>query len=113
MLDKKLGKIERVKFGQTGGYDDSNLGLGLTLSGEGWGCTWSISHAFSQTIKWSEHCKWTEKDRDAGYAKTMREIDKLLIAAKVDTVDRLKGIPVEATFDGNLMKDFRILTEVL
>jgi hypothetical protein len=33
--------------------------------------------------------------------------------AKVNSVDRLKGVPVEATFDGNLLKEWRILTEVL
>jgi hypothetical protein len=28
-------------------------------------------------------------------------------------VDELKGKPVEVTFDGNMLKEWRILTEVL
>jgi hypothetical protein len=33
--------------------------------------------------------------------------------AKVNSVDELKGKPVEVTFDGNMLKEWRILTEVL
>jgi hypothetical protein len=43
----------------------------------------------------------------------MRFVSKLLKEAKVNSVDKLKGIPVEVTFDGNILKDWRILTEVL
>jgi hypothetical protein len=43
----------------------------------------------------------------------MRYVSKLLKDAKVDAVQKLQGIPVEVTFDGNLLKEWRILTEVL
>jgi hypothetical protein len=43
----------------------------------------------------------------------MRFLSKLLKEAKVDSVDQLKGKPVEVTFDGNLLSEWRILTEVL
>jgi hypothetical protein len=43
----------------------------------------------------------------------MRYLSKLLNEAKVSSVDKLKGIPVEVTFDGNMLKEWRILTEVL
>jgi hypothetical protein len=39
--------------------------------------------------------------------------EKLLKQAKVDSVERLKGKPVEVTFDGNRLEEWRILTEVL
>jgi len=43
----------------------------------------------------------------------MRFVSKLLKEAKVDNVDKLKGIPVEVTFDGMMLKEWRVLTEVL
>ena len=39
--------------------------------------------------------------------------NSLLNEAKVDDIKNLKGVPVEATFDGTLLKSWRILTEVL
>ena len=64
-------------------------------------------------IKSSEHTQWTEQDRTNNIDDTVRFVSKLLSDAKVNSVDRLKGMPVEATFDGNLLKEWRILTEVL
>jgi hypothetical protein len=43
----------------------------------------------------------------------MRYLSKLLKDSNVNSVDKLKGVPVEVTFDGNMLKDWRILTEVL
>lgn len=111
-MEKRLGKIESVKFG-IGGYQDAMIGLHVTLSGSGWGvgdsrCTWD-----AESVKWSEHCKWTESDRDTDYAKLIRYLSKLLKEAKVNTVEQLKDIPVEVTFDGNTLKEWRILTEVI
>lgn len=111
-MEKKLGKIESVKFG-LGGYQEAMLGLSVTLSGEGWGVGDFKGNWDAETIKVSEYTKWTETDRDKGYSDTMRFLSKLLKEAKVSSVDKLKGIPVEVTFDGNLLKEWRILTEVL
>ena len=111
-MEKKLGKIESVKFG-LGGYQDSELGLTVTLSSGGWGVSDFKGNWDTERIKWSEHCKWTEEDRDIGYSETMRYLSKLLKDSKVDSVDKLKGKPVEVTFDGNMLKEWRILTEVL
>jgi hypothetical protein len=43
----------------------------------------------------------------------MRYVSKLLKESKVDSVEKLKGKPVEVTFEGNMLKEWRILTEVL
>ena len=43
----------------------------------------------------------------------MRKISKLLSQAKVSEIHELKGIPVEVEFEGMMMKDWRILEEVL
>jgi hypothetical protein len=111
-MEKKLGKIEDVRFG-LGGYQGAMLGLHVTLGNGSWGVGDTKSNWDSEQIKWSEHTKWTEEDRDGWYAEIMRYVSSLLKDAKVDSVDKLKGKPVEVTLDGNQLKSWRILTEVL
>ena len=111
-MEKKLGKIESVHFG-IGGYQDSMIGLHITLGGNSWGVYDSKSAWDAELVKWSEYCKLNESDRDLDYAGIIRFVSKMLNEAKVKTVDKLKGIPIEATFDGNILKEWRILTEVL
>ena len=111
-MEKKLGKIESVRFGH-GGYQDSCLGLSVTLSASGWGVGDFKGGWDAELIKHSEYSKWSEEDRDKSYSDTMRFLSKLLKEAKVSSVDQLKGIPVEVMFDGMMLKEWRILTEVL
>jgi len=111
-MEKKLGKIEDVRFG-LGGYQGAMLGLHVTLGNGSWGVGDSKSNWDSEQIKWTEHTKWTEEERDGWYAEIMRYVSSLLKDAKVDSVDKLKGKPVEVTLDGNQLKSWRILTEVL
>jgi hypothetical protein len=111
-MEKRLGKIEEVSFG-LGGYQRAMLGIHVTLGASGWGVGDSRAQWDAETISCSEHSKWSESDRDVLYAEIMRYVSKLLSDAKVDSVDKLKGKPVEATFDGNTLKEWRILTEVL
>lgn len=111
-MEKKLGKIEDVRFG-LGGYQGAMIGLHVTLGNSGWGVSDSRANWDAEQIKCSEHSKWLESDRDEWYAEIMRYVSKLLKEAKVDSVDKLKGKPVEVTFDGNTLKEWRILTEVL
>ena len=111
-MKKRLGKIESVSFG-LGSYQGAMLGLHVTLSDGSWGVGDSKANWDAEQVKWSEHTKWSEEDRDGWYAEIMRYVSKLLKEAKVDSVDRLKGKPIEATFDGNILVEWRILTEVL
>ena len=111
-MEKRLGKIESVSFG-LGGYQGAKLGLHVTLGDGSWGVGDSRANWDAEQIKWSEHSKWSEEDRDVWYAEIMRYVSKLLKDAKVDSVDKLKGKPVEVTFYGNTLKEWRILTEVL
>lgn len=111
-MEKKLGKIESVSFG-LGGYQGAMLGIHFTLGNSCWGVGDLKGNWDAEQIKHTENTKWTEEDRDASYAEIMRYVSKLLKDAKVDSVDKLKGKPIEVTFDGNLLKEWRILTEVL
>lgn len=111
-IRKELGKIQGVYFGH-GGYQDACLGISFTLGGEGWGVGDSRTAWDANLIKCSDHCKWTEGDRDQQYAEIMRYISDLLRDAKVSKVEDLKGIPVEVTFDVMTLKEWRVLSEVL
>ena len=112
MIETRLGKLEKVSFG-LGGYQEACIGFSATISGQGWGVSTNTSAWDVNKIKHTEHCKWTEADRDAEYIKLVKYVSGLLNAAKVDTVDQLNGIAVEATFDDNTLSECRILTEVL
>jgi hypothetical protein len=111
-MEKRLGKIEAVSFG-LGGYQGCMLGISFTLGDGGWGVGDFKGNWDAELIKHTEHSKWSEEDRSKAYDETMRYVSKLLKDAKVDSVDKLKGVPVEVTFDGNLLKEWRVLTEVL
>ena len=111
-MEKRLAKIESVYFGH-GGYQDVMIGLHFNFSGHGWGVGFSEDAWDSEMVKWSESCKWTEENRNRQYADMMRKISLYLKQAKVSSIDKLKGIPVEIIFENSTMKEWRILTEVL
>jgi hypothetical protein len=111
-LRKELGKIASISFGHCG-YQDAMIGIKYTLEGKSWGTGSSMGGWDAEMIECDKHCKWTEADRDADYAKVIRYVSKLLKQAKVDDISQLKGIPVEATFEFNTLKEWRILEEVL
>ena len=111
-IEKRLGKLENVKFG-LGGYQDACLGLSVTITGDGWACCDNKSAWDANQIKHTKHCKWTEEDRSEGYVVVMRFVSDLLKDAKVSSIDQLNGKPVEVEFDGVTLKSWRILTEVL
>ena len=113
MQEKMLGKISSVSFG-LGGYQHAQIGLTLSLECKGTGCTAFVDGGWSPSeIEWSEHCKWTEEDRTKALADMMRKVGKILHQAKVDDVAQLKNKPVEVIFEGNMLKEWRILEEVL
>lgn len=105
----ELGRIQKIRFGW-GGYQDAMIGIGMTLGGQSWGVqdfkgAWGINH--------SERCQWTEADRLRELGEACMWLRDILTKAKKQTLDDLVGIPIEATFDGNLLKSWRVLEEVL
>lgn len=112
-VEKLLGKIASIHFG-LGGYQDAQLGLSISLEGKGWATNtfigiWDYSYIPSPT----EFHKWTEEDRTNKLIEVNRKISELLKQANVSSIDQLKNIPIEATFECSTLKDWRILTEVL
>lgn len=112
MERKELGKISKARFGFCG-YQEAMFGLALTFEGKGWGVCSDITGGWSEQVQWSNRCQWTEEDRTRQRAEMCKRVDATLTAAKVDSVDKLVGKPVEITFDGNALKEWRILEEVI
>jgi len=110
MNEKFLGKIDSFRVG-FGGYQDAQFGYWFTLrfdkcSGVGGGKgPWATEV--------SAHTKWTEADRSAQFDEVMRDLWKFLEQAKKREVHELVGIPVEVTMEGNMLKSWRVLEEVL
>ena len=104
----ELGKIRSIEFGR-GGYDDAMTGLTISLGGEGW-----ATSDFRGT--WShrpEYAEWTEETQIRLWGEAVKFLDELLVKAKVKTLSRLNGIPVEVTFEDQKLVKWRILEEVL
>lgn len=106
----QLGKIQKVRFGN-GGYQDAMLGISFTLGGDGWGVGdfwgfWGMER--------STHAKWTEAERVAFFGDMVMRIGKLLTDAKVDSIDKLDGIPVRVHWKNfNQLERWEVLKEVL
>ena len=111
-MEKKLGKIDSVKFGLVG-YQDAMLGISFTFMSGSCGVSSDKSAWDCNMVKHSDNCKWDESDRSKQYDEIMRFISDLLRDAKVDNIMKLSGKPVELTFEGSLLKDWRILTECI
>ena len=111
MTEKKIGKIQSVKFGHCG-YQDSCIGIDFSF-GSDKDC-WGVCQNWGDwCFERSEHAKWTEESRIKNLGEMCMKIAKLLEEAKVDDIAELKGVPVEVTFAGNVIKSWRILTEVI
>lgn len=98
-MKKELGKIKSVSFG----WSEYLFGLNLTLGGEGWGTSTGIY--YNPTYK--------NESQELHSVAMLSKVQELLKDAKVETVDKLLNKPIEATFEGTILRDFRILTEVL
>lgn len=107
---KELMKISNVSFG-SGGY--AQFGLFLDFSSKSSGVSASIVGGWDYSIKVDKYTQWTEEDRSRDMAKMCRTISQILSDAKVNSIDKLKGIPVEVIFHQNTIQSFRILDEVL
>lgn len=110
-METRLGKIESLRVGM-GGYQDAMFGVTVCLSMQGSGVS-DFKGMWGQDIKVGEHTKWSETDRSRQFDDLVRWMDDQCRLAKVDDVMKLVGKPVEVTLDGNTLKSWRLLTEVL
>lgn len=107
---KQLGRITHARFGY-GGYQDAQFGLSLTFEGPGWGVSdfkgpWADSAGPNTR-------GWTAAEQREAWADVVTLLRDTLKAAKVAGVSDLVGVPVEVTFDGNVLGSWRVLEEVI
>lgn len=109
---KELGRIQTIKVGHVG-YQDAYLGVGFTLGGKGWGVCDSWGFWSPHIVKHSENAKWTETERQSSIYEAFARLSKMMSDAGIDDSNKLVGLPIEITFTGNTLKEWRLLTEVL
>lgn len=86
-METRLAKLRKVTFGP-GGYQNADIGVTLDIGGNGWGVGDFIPVGDPR-------------------------LKELFESTKKTSVAALEGTPVEVTFDGMMMKSWRVLTEVL
>ena len=104
----RLGRITRATFG-FGGYDNAMIGLSLSFQGEAWG----VKDFKGTWANWTERRKWTLDEQRGVFADAVELLRDTLHAAKKTDIAELVGTPVEVTFEGNVIKSWRVLTEVV
>lgn len=103
-MEKKLGKISKVSFG----FDDYSFGLHMELSGkDSDGCGWETNY------KYTYNCAYKGADTNEYLIQMINKVQHMLNEAQVERVEQLLNKPIEVTCDGNIVKEIRILTEVL
>lgn len=106
---KQLGKIINAEFGK---ISDRKflMGLQLTFAFKGSFVSDGAKHCInmSDSYKWESH-----EQRMMTIEKEMDYVYKLLNDANCSYISELVGKPVEVELEGNIFKDFRILTEVI
>jgi hypothetical protein len=108
-METRLGKIGYAEFGVINDYPFM-LGLQLEFSFSGSGC----GDGGKYSVNITDSCKWdSDQQKYEAYERILKFTYETLKKAKVDSVSKLKGIPVEVTMENNWFKDFRILEEVL
>jgi hypothetical protein len=108
-ISKQLGHIDTASFG-LGGYQDAMLGFSFVLEGDHWGVSDFWGHWAGSP---GDNAKWTYEDQTQKFAEASRAVLELLKKARVNRLEDLSGIPIEITFENNVLKSWRILTEVL
>lgn len=109
VVRRKLGKIASVRFGW-GGYNDAMLGLSLTFEMSG---TAVQTFVGAWGIKRSDRCQWSEEERLKELGEAVMKLGEMLEKSHKTDVHQLVGTPVEVTLERNMLKDWRLLEEVL
>ncbi len=107
--EKKLGFIREAHIGR-GGYDGAMFGLSLSFSFEGSG---GVGQFIGTWSTYPKGASYSQESWEAEHAKAYTRLREIMRDAKVDDATKLKGVPVELIFDGMVLKDWRVLTEVI
>lgn len=114
MMDgKELGKITSVRFGFYCGRGEDAFGLKLGFGGPSWG----VGHEIMMSPGSPEDFLPVEQGEDEStppiWETAVKRLLRIMAEGKIRDVSKLEGLPVEVTFEGGLVKSWRVLTEVL
>ena len=107
-MEKKLGKLTKVRFG-AGGHDGAMFGLSVVL--DAGDSQWSDFKGC--WARRSPTAQWSVEDGQRYHAETMQFLMDIMRQAKVHEVHELEGMPIEVTMNGITLESWRILEEVL
>jgi hypothetical protein len=108
-VNEQLGKIKSIRFGY-GGYQDAMIGFTFELGGDSWGTI----DFWGQWAYRSKDAKWTEEERALKMGEYCIKVKELLVKAKKQDLQDLKGVPVRVFFGGDLrLSSWQLLEEVL
>lgn len=105
-MEKYLGYINNVFFGINNDFSNHiillfDLRYGITESSSGY----MSSYKYVVDVD-------NENNIDV-YKNFIKYIHKILMQSHKNSLDELVGVPVEVSIENHLLKDFRILTEVI
>ena len=106
---KELASIQEIEIGY-GGYQSAMMGISIQLGGPNCGVG-DFKGCWAEDP--DKHSRWSKSDQDKSWADMIRWLRDTMEEAKVSSMDGLKGKPVEITFEGNTLKSWRILREVI
>lgn len=103
-MHTELGKITKAVFG-FGGYQDVQVVFEIHVGGKSWGSCMTFEggwgHVSKEELTKPESTyKWTHESRVKQIGEAAWSVIELMKAAKVETLDKLVGVPIRATFDG-------------
>lgn len=113
-METKLGKITKAKLG-TGGYQDAMFGFTIVISiplGEGLGTSDYCDFKGNWTSR-SERADYSVEQWHDAHGETYAWLRQIMADAKVDDFTKLVGIPISAQLESTVLKEWRVLTEVL
>lgn len=112
MERKELGKIEKAELVTNGGYGDGMFGIRFELrsGGTGVGDFWGY---WGTHVQPGNNSKWTEENRASSRSDVFLRLETVMRNANVKNFNELKGVPIEITYQGNMLKSWRVLTEVV
>lgn len=112
-METKIGKIHSIKIGFAD-YKDCQLGISVIIFGGGK----DLFALFDFKGFWSglpdSNAQWTIQDQRNALGDALLWLGEILKLTGKKTVEELVGVPVEVTFEDNMvMKSWRVLEEVI
>lgn len=109
MIEEKIGRIKKVKFG-LGGYQDGEICLEVQIEFKSSGVFGSISGGWANNTP-SDNAKWTKESTYKVRSEMLDKVIEALKSARVLSISELEGKLVSCRFEESRLIEWGILTE--